>query len=81
MSIGITFQPHHNKALLIGAPGPHIKSAARGAAGGIGGKSTPEEAAASSPGPLHSFTAERQVAAVCPGAPQTRSPRMITPQR
>ena len=75
--MGKTLHPHHNNALLTGAPGPLMMSAARGDCGGIGGKSTPEEAAASSPGPLHSLMLDRHVWAPCPGAPQTLSPRVI----
>ena len=79
--MGKTLHPHHNNALLTGACGPLMMSAARGDCGGIGGKSTPEEAAASSPGPLHSLMLDRHVWAPCPGAPQTLSPRVITPHR
>ena len=44
MSIGITFQPHHSNALLTGAPGPLMMSAAKGGGGSFHGNSTPEEA-------------------------------------
>jgi len=59
MSIGMTLHPHHNSALLTGAPGPLMMSAASGGSGGIGGKTTPEEAVASSSGPLHSLMLAR----------------------